>query len=46
MPEIPPENLERARAIIDQLHERLVPLADSLAWDAELALEFEPELGE
>ncbi|HET8548809.1 MAG TPA: hypothetical protein VFL57_12420 [Bryobacteraceae bacterium] len=43
MPDIPPDDLARARAIIDQLHERLGLVIEALPYDAGLALEFDPE---
>ena len=43
MSDIPAEDLERARAIVDQLHERLAPVLNDLTYDAGLALEFNPE---
>jgi hypothetical protein len=43
MPDIPADELARARAVIDQLHERLGPIADALPYDADLAVQFDPE---
>jgi hypothetical protein len=43
MPDVPPDDLARARAVIEQLHERLGPLLDTLLPDADMAVKFDPE---
>ena len=43
MADIPADELARARAIIDQLHERLRPVADELSCEEDLAVRFDPE---